>query len=119
MPIEDVVTNRVSHVDFVQDYLQINFSNPPHERDRAITFLGFPTVQLFTRDMKSRNDRGYCDDMSQLVNCTVSSLTLIEDERLEISFSEGHTLSFAMNSDAYLGPEILNYHDSYGFVSVW
>ena len=92
IPVETIVGEQLSSVEFVQDYLQLHFDGP------TLTLFGWPTLNLHgkTHDFAKQS---YRDALCQMIGRKVTTASLQEGMALDIHFGPDIEVHLLLNPD--------------------
>jgi len=113
-PLQAVVGEYLSAVNFVMDYLQLDFSG------HGFTMNSWPTITIDNRTL-AHADRGYKDALCSLIGETAMDVDEYWDTGLRLEFKNGSyiTLSLRVERD-FPNPEIATFSTpSRGFAIIW
>jgi hypothetical protein len=96
IPLEKIVGEQLSSVEFVQDYVQLHFDGP------TITAFVWPTLNLRGNIMRF-GDSGYRDELCPRIARKVTSARIIEMVCLTVQF--GVELNISLKPEDRVGPE--------------
>jgi hypothetical protein len=98
IPLEKIVGEQLSSVEFVQDYVQPHFDGP------TITAFVWPTLNLRGNIMRF-GDSGYRDELCARIARKVTSTRIIEMICLAIQFDDGVELNISLKPEDSVGTE--------------
>jgi hypothetical protein len=98
IPLEKIVGEQLSSVEFVQDYVQLHFDGP------TITAFVWPTLNLRENIMRF-GDSEYRDELCARIARKVTSARIIEMVCLIVQFDDGVELNISLKPEDRVGPE--------------
>jgi len=98
IPLEKIVGEQLSSVEFVQDYVQLHFDGP------IITAFVWPTLNLRGNIVRF-GDSGYRDELCARIARKVTSARIIEMVCLTVQFDDGANLNISLKPEDSVGPE--------------
>jgi len=113
-PLQTVVGEYLSSVNFVMDYLQLDFSG------HGFTMNSWPTITIENRTLAHR-DAGYKDALCSLIGETASEVDEYWDTGLRLQFKSGSYINLSLRVERdFPSPEVATFHTpSRGFAIIW
>jgi hypothetical protein len=97
-PLQIIVGNQLSSVEFVQDYVQLRFDGP------SLTAITQPRV-LIGDVLFEWGSPGYRDALCERIGKIVSAVALIEMQDIKIEFNDGSCVSISLRPADYRAAE--------------
>jgi hypothetical protein len=110
--VEDLVGEELSAVCFVTDYVEFHFAGP------VLRSLSSPTVSQGNLHW-TFPEEGSRDALCRLIGTTVSALSLVETEKLEIVMTNGMVMRVPLDLSSRVGPEAMHFVPAGGGIEVW
>ncbi len=98
IPLEIIVGEQLSSVEFVQDYVQLRFDGP------NLTLFVWPSLHFPDRKIRF-GEPGYRDELCGRIGLKVTLATICEDEDIVIKFDDGVELFVSLRAADRTGPE--------------
>lgn len=98
IPLEIIVGEQLSSVEFVQDYVQIRFDGP------TLTLFVWPSLHFANRVVRF-GEAGYRDELCGRIAVKVRQARIREDQDLAIKFEDGVELFVSLKAADRDGPE--------------
>jgi hypothetical protein len=98
IPIERIIGEQLSSVEFVQDYVQLKFDGP------TLTVFTWPVLRIATMTVHSR-DAGYKDHLCERIGHKVSAAAIRDENSINITFDDGAEVSISLKPQDRQGPE--------------
>lgn len=100
MLLDQLKSQRLSSVEFVQDYIQLHFDD--------YTLTVYNPVKI-TQGASSLPEKqiGFKDALCNLINRIVRDVSYTESDRVEVAFDSGSCVVVSIAAKDYSGPEAL------------
>jgi hypothetical protein len=105
IPIEIIVGEQLSSIEFVQDYLQLRFDGP------TLTTFVWPSLKFCDRTLRF-GELTYRDELCGRIGRIVSNASLRAGEALTVRFDDGVEISVSLKAVDRVGPEAGNFRES-------
>ncbi|MGO9589211.1 MAG: hypothetical protein ACLP3K_04085 [Candidatus Acidiferrales bacterium] len=113
-PLQAVVGEYLSSVNFVMDYLQLDFSG------YGFTMNSWPTLTIENRTL-AHADGGYKDALCSLIGETATEVDEYWDTGLRLRFKNGSSIDLSLRVERdFPSPEVAIFHNpTNGFAIIW
>jgi hypothetical protein len=98
LPLEKIVGEQLSSVEFVRDYVQLRFDGP------TLTAFVLPTLKSPDRTIRF-GDQGYRDELCARISHHVSAAYLREGDAVIVEFDDGTEIRISLKPEDRVGPE--------------
>jgi hypothetical protein len=100
MLLDELKSQRLSSVEFVQDYIQLHFDD--------YTINLYNPVKVVERSGSLRPGQvGFRDALCSLINGTIRDVFYAESDKVELVFENGSSVVVSIADKDYAGPEAL------------
>ena len=97
-PLDAIVGEQLSSVEFVQDYVQLRFDGP------YLTLYTYPAVKVGD-SWHVGGAPGYRDLLCDRITKKVRSAAVVSEKEIRIEFEDGASISIALCANGCRGPE--------------
>ncbi len=113
-PLQSVVGEYLSSVNFVMDYLQLDFCG------YGFTMNIWPTITIENRTL-AYSDGGYKDALCSLIGETAKEVDEYWDTGLRLRFKNGSSIDLSLRVERdFPSPEVATFHNpTNGFAIIW
>jgi hypothetical protein len=112
-PLESIIGEQLSAVQFVQDYLQLHFE------DKGLTCYIWPKI-IINGDVFTFGSIEYRNKLCEFIGSLVTDVLLIEKEMMQISFGEDYVLEINLDpKNPEIVGEIAIFNDEKGNWSIF
>ena len=113
-PLQTVVGEYLSSVNFVMDYLQLDFSG------HGFTMNAWPTITIENRTL-AHADGGYKDALCSLIGETATDVDEYWDTGLRLQFKNGSYINLSLRVERdFPSPEVATFHtQTKAFAIIW
>lgn len=100
--LDRLIGKELSEVSFVMDYVEFHFNGP------VLRALTPPTVR--SAGLVARfPEVGSRDRLCDLISKTVVTVSAVDDVAIDLSFTDGATLTIPLDAESRVGPEAANF----------
>jgi hypothetical protein len=100
MLLDELKCQRLSSVEFVQDYIQLHFDGYTINLYNPVKVVGGSTTLR-------QGQIGFRDGLSSLINGVVRDVFYVEGDKVEVVFENGSSVVVSIADKDYSGPEAL------------
>ena len=106
MLLDELKSQRLSSVEFVQDYIQLHFD------DYSMSLYN-PVKIIQGSGSLQQEQTGFKDALCSLINCIVRDVSYTKSDKVEVAFGGGSSVVVCIADKDYSGPEalLLRSHD--------
>lgn len=98
VPIERIIGEQLSSVEFVQDYVQLRFDGP------TLTAFTWPVLRVGGMTIRLGDSR-YRDRLCERIGRRVSAASFREADVISLTFDDGVEISISLKPGDLVGPE--------------
>ncbi len=98
LPIDRIIGEELTSVEFVQDYVQLRFHRP------TLTLFSWPVVRIAGEAFRF-GEAGYRDRLCERIGRKVVAASFREDDAIRITFDDGAEFNVSLKLEDREGPE--------------
>jgi len=98
IPLDKIVGEQLSSVEFVQDYIQLHFDGP------TLTAFVLPTLNLRGKTIRFGDPR-YRDELCARIGQKVTAADLVKMVAVIVRFDDGVEVNISLKPEDSVGPE--------------